>query len=224
MLVNELKHGKNQGTVKACWPAAIVWQVKMSERETIFQTIPLPADRPAIISKVYLKCDGFLVGHFANALVQLFSSSQMQPLWYDDNSIINVYIFISNQANRKHFFRSTNGAVGHCLHPANNFNNNDNQPQKEELFFIVQCVTLFEITTGGATNTDPLASERPHQSPQSLFWKQARLSHSFSFSVICGSPLHWVQEGTLGSHFLVSLPCKLIPWLWMKWWSCRVLR
>jgi len=63
-------------------------------------------------------------------------------------------------------------------HLANIFNNNDNQPQKEELFFIAQCVTLFEITTGGATNTDPLASERPHQSPQSLFWRQARLSLS----------------------------------------------
>ncbi len=31
------------------------------------------------------------------------------------------------------------------------------QLQKEERFFIAQCVTVFEVTTGGATKTDPLA-------------------------------------------------------------------
>lgn len=53
-------------------------------------TVPLPANRPAFISKF----DVFLVGHFGSVLVQLLSSSQMQPLWYDDNIIINICIFI----------------------------------------------------------------------------------------------------------------------------------
>lgn len=94
MLVNELKHGKNQGTVKACMTS-----------ENMSGNMPLPADRPAIISKVYLKFDGFPVGHFANALVQLFSSSQMQPLWYDDNSIIHFCIFISKSGKQKTLFQ-----------------------------------------------------------------------------------------------------------------------
>jgi len=145
-------HGKNQETVKACWPATVVWQVKMCLSERPFSRLFLCqlTDLPLLAKSIWR--------------VQLFSSSQMQRY-------LHLYLKAGKQ---KTLFQVSKRS---CW-SANIFNNNDNQPQKEELFFIAQCVTLFEITTGGATNPDPLASERPHQSPQSLFWRQARLSLS----------------------------------------------